>query len=110
MSYIRSTSNPDGLYVIGTGRGQIQFLCGANINLFMPRHVFEGVLRRWFDACAEDARYRGAIMAWNLVPNIGEQITLSYNRWEDHEIVEAYPVTWMYICTQFKWAKHRGVR
>ena len=109
MSYIRSTSNPEGLYIFGSHSGQIELVVGENLMPSMPRHVFEGVLRRWF-INEDDAAYRGAMMRWRLDPNIGEQVALSYNRWENHQVVEAYPVTWMYICTQFKWAKHRGVR
>jgi hypothetical protein len=117
MSYIRATSNPEGLYIIGTRteRGSaINIMCG-NLSLCMPPHVFHGVLRRWKDVCycGDTAKYRGAALHQITRKELGLkeskkwwkerldartlQWRLTYERWTPGQYVDAWLVTWMYV-------------
>ena len=64
MSYIRSGSNPEGLYIIGTSmRGhnyaEVMLPNGGEI-IWIPAAVFHEVCRRWEHANDDDdVRYRG---------------------------------------------------
>ena len=68
MSYIRSTSNPEGLYIWGGARGRITICHNVhkplasrtNGSFEIPCHIFHGLCRKWAEAFDERATYRGA--------------------------------------------------
>jgi len=93
MSYIRSISNPEGLYIWGGTQG-IEISVGSDPLLTIPRHIFRGVLKRWY-RYGENVSYRGARMS--QTPDFKYQ--LEYKDWEGRS-VKAYDVTWTYIVTQ----------
>jgi hypothetical protein len=93
MSYIRSTSNPERLYIWGGMRGDIEIAAGFNSLLHIPRHVFHGVLRRWYDRGDDITTYRGATMT--LTDDF--QYELTYKKWRLDQKVKAFDVTWTYI-------------
>lgn len=98
MSYIRALSNPEGLYVIGNCRGQVEFLGNG---LLMPRHVFHGLLERWFTGTQEDQRYRGGF--------IRETDDFKFRIGYKEQVcdVDLWKSTLTYLCTQndFRWAR-----
>lgn len=105
MSYIRCLSNPEALYIIGlatnNGRhsGRVEFCDGEGLSL--PRHAFEGVLKRWYEGEQESARYRGA----TITETKDFKYEFRYKDWPHGFTM--WKVTLMYICTQnqFRWAK-----
>lgn len=108
MSYIRGMSNPEALYIFGSGRGRVE-ICVAGKIVTIPRHVFHGILRRWHENKGENVTYRGAAMTEIIVHSPPKptrfRFALTYSDWS----ILAYEVTWEYLCAQFKWYR-RGVR
>lgn len=96
MSYIRCLSNPEKLYIIGDRRGRIEF-CGEN--LYMPRHVFDGALKRWYKNGCQDTHYRG----FEIKEARDFRWQLRYKGWDRH--LTLWQVTLWYICTRnsFRW-------
>jgi hypothetical protein len=59
MSYIRSLSNPEHLYIIASSSGSVEFL--GEVSKRLPRHVFETIMSRWIKRYRPDKiRYKGA--------------------------------------------------
>lgn len=96
MSYIRSVSNPERLYIWGGSRGIVEIAVGSNDLLHIPRHVFRGILRRWYQRQDDITKYRGATMTQTK----DFKYELTYKDWTRDEKVKAFDVTWMYIVTQ----------
>lgn len=99
MSYLRPFSNPEGLYVIGIGKGtSVEFLGatidGETVDVHLPRHVFHGLLQRWYRSSGTEAKYRGA----KLTETTDFRWALSYSTWPGRIVM--YQSTLMYICTQ----------
>lgn len=95
MSYIRSGSNPEKLYIWGDGVNTY-IAEGAKENKVMPRSVFHGLIRKWLRNGWEDCVFKGASVkeVWRKMGNKNElQIELSYNGWK----VYMWLVTWVYI-------------
>lgn len=93
MSYIRSTSNPEGLYIWGERGGRVQIAVGNDL-LSIPRHVFRGLLKRWRNADLDDVtQYRGASM--RVTKDF--RFELRYDGWKKGKKITAYEVTWAYI-------------
>lgn len=106
MSYIRALSNPEGLYITGNTYGQVEIMQALEDRL-MPRHVFEGLLKRWFTKEEEHAKYRGATIT-ELSSKYGIdawKYELNYKNWDSP--IRLWRVTLVYICTRnnFRWAK-----
>jgi len=52
MSYIRSTSNPENLYVFGSSRGiewYVGITCFGGQNCTMPPSDFEAIMLKWYE-------------------------------------------------------------
>ncbi len=53
MSYIRSTSNPESVYIWANPKGQVEIMyrvkkpLGAGQSMVIPRHVFHSVCKAW---------------------------------------------------------------
>ncbi len=94
MSYIRSLSNPEGLYIIASMQGRVEIMGQEDGILSLPRHVFETILANWYDRdCPDEIRYKGA---WILVGD-----NLNHFRWrfgyKDLWNLDLYDVTLHYI-------------
>jgi hypothetical protein len=68
--------------------------------LYMPEHVFHGLLLRWLDR-REDVKYRGGA----IFENAAMRWSLHYTGW--HTDVQMYEVTLFYLAAdnQLRWAK-----
>lgn len=129
MSLIRCLSNPESLYVYGTGNGRLSMHVGSEDVRTIPWHVFSGVLRRWIETGQEEVKYRGAKIVegfnkpaketfnlkkfsklaktnkrkasayWRDSKPAEYRVTLHYDGWK----ITAYEVTWIYMASQFKW-------
>lgn len=93
MSYIRSSSNPERLYIWGGSiRGIVEISERDNDLLHIPRHVFHGILRRWYKRQDNITKYRGATMTQTK----DFKYELTYKTWNSRGI-KAFDVTWTYI-------------
>ncbi len=121
MSYIRSGSNPEALYVFKTFGGQVEF-CGLpgengephrmDESLYIPVHIFEGVMLRFLET-REPVRCRGATLFWLGQAQLGlpeldftkptihhpdlYKWRLMYPEKWGPDGVNAWQVTWCYI-------------
>ena len=93
MSYIRSTSNPEGMYIWSNGK-TTHISVGTRPSLLVPHEVWNGFLEKcllleyWED---EEREYKG-LAAKEILPG---KIFISYPSWESP--VEMYYTTWYYI-------------
>lgn len=90
MSYIRSTSNPEALYIWGDNK-EITVVKGPTIVGYMPISVFNGLIKKYhkhFDDCS----YKGAEVK-DVKVGKNFKIRLSYGDWS----VNMWDVTWSYI-------------
>jgi hypothetical protein len=93
MSYIRSTSNPEGLYIWGERDGRVCISIERKL-LSIPRHVFRGLLKRWRNADLDAVtQYRGASM--RITKDC--KFEFRYDGWKKGTKIVAYEVTWAYI-------------
>jgi hypothetical protein len=100
MSYIRGTTNPEALYIVGTGKN-VEIYRGGKGNWVlpytMPTEIFNTLLHLWNKGTGYSEVYRGAMV--REVPVRGTfRIELSYKDWK----VRMWPVTWAYICDHEK--------
>lgn len=64
MNYIRSLTNPEGLYVWRDGRGSVNISEGAKPILKMPVRSFHGLLRHWHENYTNlNVSYKGASLS-----------------------------------------------
>lgn len=81
MSYIRSGSNPEKLYVFWSTGGKVEFYPGADYPPFrhMPPKVFETLGHAYWQAVIEQSpgddgfEYEGGWLKWVTVPNTTEE-------------------------------------
>jgi len=119
MSYIRSGSNPEGLYIIGNMNDQLEIFDDPDErSKTMPIEVFEKLCKMWFDNFCDDVEYKGASIEdvcvfkddGELSPietrctdmkerPIAFKTRLSYTgkTAADDWFVDMYDVTWFYI-------------
>jgi hypothetical protein len=91
MSYIRSLGNPEGLYVIATMDGQVEFM-GEGVSS-LPRGVFDRLMVRWSrNRWDPPVEYRGAKMTQS---EDFSHWTLTWKDWPKG--ITAWEVTWAYI-------------
>jgi len=103
MSYIRSGSNPEGLYIVGTKEGVEFYVAGVdysqNLPRAMPVEVFEGLLRKYHKSLdASKVEYGGATVKEVWIDGLGGnkyRIRLNYKDWDTP--IDMYEVTWSYI-------------
>ena len=91
MSYIRSTSNPEGLYIFGT-EYDVEICVGSEDALHIPLEIFDKLIVAFIDGYCEDCEYCGATIKEDWIA--GEfKCILAYDNWS----VEMWYVTWYYI-------------
>ena len=109
MSYIRSTGNPEALYIWGDSEGVVTVMKGPEIVGKLPTSVMNGLIKKYIDEyCPDDCEYEGALVEEVWIPVETERITeemkmmsltstpmvrLSYGDWK----VDMWDVTWYYI-------------
>lgn len=97
MSYIRSTSNPEGLYIWHDVNGPV-IVTTQTRDGRLPLEVFEGIMRRWgrdpflYVYDDEGLTFKGATMKVN---KRNWKWQLNYTGWE--KPVECYQVTWEHV-------------
>lgn len=109
MSYIRSTSNPEKLYIWGEGDGSVAITEGHEDILQMPTNIFHELLKRWYNQefglddtdDLEVVKYKGASL--ELTKDF--RWRLDYKTWERSILL--FETTLVYICTQndFRWGE-----
>ncbi len=97
MSYIRSGSNPESLY-IWADSGNTIHISNGNSDEYntIPEKVFHGLIRKWIRQHEEDTEFKGASVKSVLVKNKKEKVVniiLSYDDWR----YNMWEVTWYYI-------------
>lgn len=90
MSYIRSTSNPEALYIWGDGK-EVTIMKGFDIVGTIPVTVFNGLIRKYHKHF-EDCTYEGAEVK-EVKSGKNFKIRLSYKGWKCF----MWDVTWSYI-------------
>lgn len=112
MSYIRSLTNPEELYIWGDGKDV--HVSGKKIKreITIPEKTFEGLLKKFVKGYWEDCQYQEASIKEVFIkskskPNKIEkmlklqrghfQMRLSYKK----QSVDIWLVTWIYICQRY---------
>ena len=100
MSYLRSLSNPEGLYVVDGRRkkGTIDFLRDGEIYT-MPKYIFDYLMCAWIDG-RESTHYRGASVFYGKDTESNDwKVFVTYNKWADKKIpvLKMWEVTWSFI-------------
>ncbi len=112
MSYIRSTSNPENLYVWGDGK--VTFFSsrkhGPTPVYHMPTNIFHGLIRKWHRRYQEATWYKGAEIKEVWVYGDGQcnelRIQLSYDAWN----IKMWCVTWDHIAFTNLHNINRGIK
>lgn len=93
MSYIRSISNPEGLYIFGSEEG-VEIMRGSEMIGVIPTEVFTGLIKEYIDGFCENCEYKGASIKEKWI--LGHPKTvLSYNNFN----IIMWEVTWYYIAS-----------
>lgn len=96
MSYIRSGSNPESLYIHGDKEGTVHISMGTDHTRKIPRNVFHGLIRKYHKMFNEDVSFKGASLTERWVKCDGRnecKTVLAYDDWE----CIMWGVTWDYI-------------
>jgi len=112
MSYIRSLSNPESLYIWGNDRNEVEIICAASSIQRMPAPTFHGILKRWWanEHVGERTilKYQGAILEqtgdfrWRLsYDNDDNDIPL----WDDDIVLWDVTLTYLCVHNQHRWNK-----
>ncbi len=117
MSYIRSLSNPESLYIWADKNGRVTISAGDPSSaglLSMPRHVFETILARWEERYHPDEiKYKGARIREVWDPSGGgPRQEFTYAGWPAGTRVVMWDVTACYLargCAERR-RKKRGAR
>lgn len=108
MSYIRSLSNPEGLYVWGDFDGKLTFSWGGNL-LRIDKELFHKVAMRWY--CGEfdffedepdsalDSVTEDSLSVKDIFIPAGEADESRFVIRLTHETtqIDLWPVTWYYL-------------
>jgi hypothetical protein len=92
MSYIRSTSNPESLYIWGDLDNNAYVVMGPETIGKMPTHVLNGLIRKYHRNYCEDTKYKGAEIKETCIDG-KFKMQLSYKEWQ----CVMWRVTWDYI-------------
>ncbi len=94
MSYIRSSCNPEALYIWGDKDDNLTVMRADKIIGTIPEQIFDGLIKKYIkNNCPEPCSYKG-VKIEEIYTNDGNIKTkLSYNNWE----VVMWDVTWNYI-------------
>ncbi len=100
MSYIRATSNPECLYIIGTrgrhGQPIVQVFLGKQGNystLDIPHRTFHNACIKWRKNFEEDVTYRGMQIVGPIKCDTEWKFKISYKG----KSFKCYEVTWEYV-------------
>jgi len=95
MSYIRSTSNPEKLYIFGNMAGDVEIYQGPKLIGYIPGDNFDKFIDLYIDNFCEDIEYNGIKIETVFPKDTGNGIKerLSYGDW----FIDMYDVTWYYI-------------
>jgi hypothetical protein len=95
MSYIRSTSNPEGLYIWSDGNTVEIANPKMNETYQIPKDIFNGLILKYRKK-QDECKFKGATIrdVWELENNVNlPKIELAYNDWK----ITMWEVTWYYI-------------
>lgn len=84
MSYIRSITNPEELYIVGSHAG-IEIYAGQDNQRLVPYDVFHTLLLKWYEE-HEDVEYKGASLKCEHI-GTGFRWVLRYTAWPDRSLV-----------------------
>ena len=114
MSYIRSTSNLEGLYIWGDGK-DANISKGGDLDRIrkIPQRIFDGLCKKYYKSFGANTKYKGASVKEIFVKSgkkqtklekmlgieDGEfQTRLSYKDW----YIDMWRVTWEYIARRYR--------
>lgn len=98
MSYIRSYSNPEGLYIYGDSHGMVH-ICSEALSL--PADVFNGILQMFTERThGFDVEFKDARLRWN-----GERYELSYPDWDTTLKMHYSTMYYLAHTNMFRWKK-----
>jgi hypothetical protein len=109
MSYIRSTSNPEGLYIWSDGTN-VTIMKGHLMIGEIPTDIFNGLIKKYIRGHESDCSYKKSNIGevWVNIDGVNTpQIRLSYGNWS----VDMWEVTWYYISKsnyKMKWKKQQS--
>jgi hypothetical protein len=93
MSYIRSGSNPEELYIVCSGNG-VAVNAGHKPVWYIPPKAFEGLIKKYYrTSCELPCEHKGTILEEVWVEDNGRsecKVKLSY---EEHSVI-MWDVTW----------------
>ena len=99
MSYIRSTSNKELLYIFANMNGIVEFHRGPELVGKMPQEIFNGLIDKYIENFCDDVEFHDATITevfYKEPERLGGEfkMRLEYN----HEWgIEMQDVTWYYI-------------
>ncbi len=108
MSYIRSNSNPEGLYIFGDGVTTF-FAVGGETTKKMPRSVFHGLIRKYHNTGDTDISFKGATLQRFWEHNLDgytSKIKLSFEDWA----IIMWETTWTHIAYTNLENINRGIK
>ena len=132
MSYIRSTSNPDGLYVYGDIDGSVHFhwsieeplSSGRERPLMVPQDIFDRALKAWTDSFGENVDVDGFTIAESHVfVDSGQPVPDGYHVLQEGAqpsafliklaykgaFVHVWLVTWGYVAANWQARQQKGL-
>lgn len=105
MSYIRSTSNPEGLYVFGGAQG-VEWYERSRHLFTIPYDVWDLLVREYIEQ--DEVNRPDLIVRERVLDGNRLRVVL---RWQAHEPVEMWDVTWECIISRYRmehWAHNRA--
>ena len=124
MSYIRSLSNPEKLYIWYGGDDMITITAGPGFDEEMPIATFHGIMRRWWAnehgiSNRTKLKYQGAILEqtkdfrWRLsyeVPHDVWKENVNLKDWSNDLVLWDVTLTYLCVHNQHRWRKIYGHR
>ena len=101
MSYIRNIYNPEGLYIFGNFKGQIEFHQGSDFLGTIPTETFDKLIDTYvengYEECAVKYSFSDCVASIKeVIDKEGVKILLTYSGVKPMEVV-MWDVTWYYI-------------
>ena len=105
MSYIRSLGNPDKMYAWAGFDGRVCItVSDPQRVMYIPVHIFEGILLKWLDVWDCPVKHRGATLVSHdedSTPDF-DRLTLKYKGQE----IKAWETTWECVAHRIR-EQHR---
>ena len=103
MSYIRSTTNPECLYIYGAADGNVWIHIGdaskyEDRTYLMPQEIWDGLCRKYVKSYEDKVTYKGATIENDVKVSDGWRTIISYKDWS----IAVWPVTWEYVVGRYK--------